>query len=401
MTTDNPQDQPQNDSEPLTVDLTGNTNSGRKFQFTKRTGFLAVLGVVSAAGIFYSIASDPQGSEARMRRWWRRPTRTPRPRTVVTPTSFIPPTTAPTATPVITYAQVTPTKAVPTPTSVAPTSSVPTILPTSAPTGAFPSKTSTGVQAGVTLTQHAGSYTLSSGTYEGVHFTQPVYLSPGSPIVFRNCRFTGGEGQFGAQVTLLVNRGDVTFDRSDFDGGTGHTRGILTLRDYRRGDVSSNLTVTNSRFLRYGAAAVESSSDNVLIEGNYMEEIEELHDNHADGVQIEAGNKVTIRNNTIFLNTDISGTPDSDTAPIAVMAELGNVVDVVIENNLIAGGAFAVYMEVKGYTWTGNAIFRNNRISTQFYPQGGRYGVLYPNSRPSQLVWTGNVFHESGATVNK
>ncbi len=284
--------------------------------------------------------------------------------------------------------------------TVAPTVGATVTPPTTPPADSFPTKTSTGVPAGVSLTQHTGSYTLSSGTYEGVHFTQPVYLSPGSPIVFRNCRFTGGEGQFGSQVTLMVNRGDVTFDRSDFDGGTGHVRSIVVLRDYDRGDVSSNLTVTNSRFLRYGAAAVESSSDNVLVEGNYMEEIEELHGTHADGVQIEAGNGVTIRNNTILLNTDITGEPDSDTAPIAVMAELGNVSNVVTENNFIAGGAFAVYYEVKGYPWTGDAIFRNNRISTQFYPQGGRYGALYPNSRPSQLVFTGNVFHESGTAVN-
>ena len=109
-----------------------------------------------------------------------------------------------------------------------------------------------------------------------------------------------------------------------------------------------------------------------------------------------------IRHNTIDVTQD-------QTSAIAIWNSRKSSDNIVVDDNLLAGGGFTVYAEdyspseaspAGGYSVT-NVSFTNNRFSTVHYSCVGYWGVWYPRGAPSD-GWrrSGNVVLETGQKID-
>ena len=75
----------------------------------------------------------------------------------------------------------------------------------------------------------------------------------------------------------------------------------------------------------------------------------------------------------------------------AIISNSGGDTNVLIENNLLAGGGWTLYCE-SGGTGTNYRVI-NNRFSRKFGPKVGYFG---PSTECSDETQSGNVYHETG-----
>ena len=101
------------------------------------------------------------------------------------------------------------------------------------------------------------------------------------------------------------------------------------------------------------------------------------------------GERVVIRHNTIRR-------PDAAGSAIALSGS--PYVDVIIENNLIAGGGYAMYLPAE--PGSRNIYVTGNRFSREYFPDCGRYGVVSSWGAATDSSWHDNVWHETGARIS-
>ena len=99
---------------------------------------------------------------------------------------------------------------------------------------------------------------------------------------------------------------------------------------------------------------------------------------------------VTFRHNTIY-GIGADGTFGTS----AIISNRGGDRDILIQNNLLAGGAVTLYCE-QGATGINYRVL-DNHFSRRFGPKVGYYGV---STECSDEVQSGNVYHETGQPVN-
>ncbi|MCU0664766.1 MAG: right-handed parallel beta-helix repeat-containing protein [Myxococcota bacterium] len=231
----------------------------------------------------------------------------------------------------------------------------------------WPNETNTGVPAGTVLTDYGTPGEVLTVTEEGAVFDGLHIRSTGTyfdinvladNVTFRSCRFGNiviGYGQGGY--------GGLLIEDSEFVSNGG----------------PSEYTVRRS-YIHSEGDNIRLGGFNVLIEDSYLFT---TGGNHIDCIQcVGTCGDVVIRHNTI----ENSGTA---TACLNVSG-LGYL----IENNLIAGGGFTIYMPEDA---THMQVI-DNHFSTEFYPECGNWGVLYNawNASGEGNVWSGNVWHETG-----
>ena len=124
----------------------------------------------------------------------------------------------------------------------------------------------------------------------------------------------------------------------------------------------------------------------VLVEHSWIHDMTRIGDLHPDGLQTTSGSATTIRGNHIDPRNDVSGSWNN--AAIMLGSETGTrrVHDVIIEDNFLAGGQFA--LNVRGDISADGVIVRDNVFGDS------RYGaVLSPQSVPLAV---GNVDQDGG-----
>jgi len=99
----------------------------------------------------------------------------------------------------------------------------------------------------------------------------------------------------------------------------------------------------------------------ITVQDSYIHDFYNTADNHADGLQLNAGAHITITHNTIF---NPGGTS-------AVISSASGDSDVLVSNNLLAGGSYSLYCPRDS---SSNFRVIGNRISTLFSPKGGEFG---------------------------
>ena len=95
---------------------------------------------------------------------------------------------------------------------------------------------------------------------------------------------------------------------------------------------------------------------------------------------------ITIRHNTIYAMNS-----DGSFANAAVISNRGGDENILIENNLFAGGGYTLYCD-QDATATNYRVL-NNRFSRKFSPKVGYYG---PSADCADETQSGNVYHETG-----
>jgi hypothetical protein len=208
----------------------------------------------------------------------------------------------------------------------------------------YPDATNTGVASGSALTVISGDMTIST----------PGTVIDGKDI--RGC--------------VLVTAANVTIRRSKVSCTAGYvvlqqiTTGTLTVEDSELTCLGASGTAMGynnfvaRRLNIYGCENGFDVDNNAVIIDNW---IHITAPDHSDGVQLNAGSRITIQHNTI---TNTVGTS-------AIIAHPDGNSDVLVQDNLMAGGAYTLYCPEERST---NFRVIGNRFSAIFYSTVGAYG---------------------------
>lgn len=151
-----------------------------------------------------------------------------------------------------------------------------------------------------------------------------------------------------------------------------------------------------------------TTGDHFTIADNYLHNFTSKTSNgHIDGYQTEGAGNGTISHNTFLMTSDL-GTNETDSA-VAIWNSRKSSHDITVQNNLIAGGGFAIYAEdydpseaspSGGYSVT-NIFLTSNKFSTHLFGCIGYYGVWYPRGNPTDK-WnrSGNTVLETGFNLD-
>jgi hypothetical protein len=185
----------------------------------------------------------------------------------------------------------------------------------------------------------------------------------------------------------------ATIQDSEFDcgSGIGGTAIFYENMDVQRVDITS---------CENGFDAFK----NMMIEDSYVHDLYQATpgngDPHTDGVQSADGSNVTIDHNTIYgFNTGCQWPNDGSCNGTAAV-NINNSptgptsTNVTISNNLLAGGAVALYCP---RVPTSNFRVTDNHFSTVYSPKVGEFGVS--TDCVSNEIVSGNVYHETGQPV--
>jgi hypothetical protein len=134
-----------------------------------------------------------------------------------------------------------------------------------------------------------------------------------------------------------------------------------------------------------------------LIQDNYIHDVTPAAPgSHLNGTTSNGSTvPLTIQHNTVF-------NPNGQTDAVSLFEDFGVEANVVINDNLLAGGGYTVYGgQNAGGPQAYNIKITNNRFSTIYFPQGGYYGYItaFNPSAPGN-VWSGNVWDATGRAVS-
>ncbi|HEY1248474.1 MAG TPA: DUF4082 domain-containing protein, partial [Nitrososphaera sp.] len=150
-------------------------------------------------------------------------------------------------------------------------------------------------------------------------------------------------------------------------------------------------TIRRANFHSIGAAV--KLGNNVTIEDSYVHDIASTQDSHNSGFPSDGGVNIKLKHNTVLMNT-------TNGFPIALYnGQYGDTVvkDVIVDNNLLAGGNYTLYCGV-GTAITPNLTVTNNRFSKILYPKGGFYG---PTANCSgAALWQNNYWDDNLSPLN-
>ena len=273
------------------------------------------------------------------------------------------------------------------PTPTTEPSPTPTPTPTPAPTTGYPNASTTGVPAGTTLTAYTGpSRITTAGTVVTGKTLGCVEVAAGG-VVIRNSRITCAAG-----IAVTIN------DR-------GFTGTPALLEDVEITCQNTNGTaVSEAHFVlrRVNIHSCENGVDanqDITVEDSYLHDLYNGGEAHMDGIQLAwhwdgsafvcCAKDITIRHNTIY-GVDSAGAFGTS----AIISNPGADENVLIQNNLMAGGAATIYCNRPGKGV--NVRLLDNRFSTRFGPKVGAY---MPSTECGDETQSGNVIHETGAQL--
>lgn len=276
----------------------------------------------------------------------------------------------------------------------------------------FPDETNTGIQAGVTLTQvpaevssgDGWSYNTSTDvlivTGEGA-VLDGLQIGPEAILDIRADNVTvtnmkincGGTGVFGIALRSVQNVhiayceiGGTRPDGGPDADGTGRMQyGIKDILTDSSGEID------HCQF--YDTANTIDCPVNMNIHDNLVHKMGYVDSDHVDCVLSEGSQHVVIEHNTLINEI-------GQTSAIACYSQAGPSDDVLINNNLVGGGGYAIYCgDSTGTGQFGATNFRvtNNKFTTQggTWPNSGQFGTTTnfdPNAAGN--VMSGNVWYD-------
>jgi len=113
----------------------------------------------------------------------------------------------------------------------------------------------------------------------------------------------------------------------------------------------------------------------VVFEENHVHDVRRVGDTHNDGIQIDKGRRIAIRNNHIELTT-------AGNAAVWINNMAGPVEDVVVESNFLRAPGFVLkvankrqgYPRPEGVVWRDNVLYRDRGTRPHPTPRWGPWG---------------------------
>ena len=216
-----------------------------------------------------------------------------------------------------------------------------------------------------------------------------------------------GTNANGTSAIYVTNGASATISQSEINGMNGvhacvwHQGTSLTV------SAVNCYGINDGVFSWADTSYSQTTGDNFTIKDSYFHDFTILTANgHIDGYQTEGAGNGLIDHNTFLMTSDDDNSSDS-----AVAIWNGNRTshDITVQNNLIAGGGFAIYAQdyvpseanpAGSYSVT-NVQFNNNKFSTHLFGCVGYYGVWYVRGAPTD-GWrrSGNTVLETGANLD-
>ncbi|WP_375422892.1 DUF4082 domain-containing protein [uncultured Friedmanniella sp.] len=259
----------------------------------------------------------------------------------------------------------------------------PAPAPAPAPSGAaestFPDESNTGVRAGTSL-----------GTYNG-----PSVITTDGAVIDSK-KITGcldiRADNVEIRNSLIQSRGCFFNVLSDNDN-TG-----LELTDVEidgLGNTSGDSALNGGGFtcLRcdiHGTVDGIKAGDDAVVRDSYIHDLTMTAGSHNDGIQSLGTTSLRIIHNSIVVP------PGSTSAIILSTGSAQNMRNVLIDQNLLGGGAYTVYggylAGTDSLSKVSNIAITNNRFTTQVSPRSGVYGPLTSTDDP--VVVRGNTWYD-------
>lgn len=254
------------------------------------------------------------------------------------------------------------------------------------PPSGFPNATNTGVPAGSTLHSCATNIT-TAGTYDLCQFNGTVTIRAA-----------------GVKITRSLILGQVVAPNDNLQGAT-FTDVTIDCGCMSQSDTSTPVAIQYNNFtltrvnLSHSGHGVALGS-NVTIQDSYIHDLGGNTEAHKDGLYVGDGTNVLIKHNNIECN---DGPKAGCTSAIGLLTDFGTVSNFVIDGNLLNTiGSYCFYAAggpSKPYG-SDHITFTNNHFGRKYRANCGFYGpVTYWNSSKPGMVWSGNVWDDTGQTV--
>ena len=135
-----------------------------------------------------------------------------------------------------------------------------------------------------------------------------------------------------------------------------------------------------------------------LVQDSYIHDPILQPGDHTNGFTHNGGRSdgsLTLRHNTILNKFDQADA-------ISFFQDFGTIKNVTADNNLVAGGSYALYGGAGGRGTSSNVTITNNRFSTRYFPNGGTFGPACCYDKVAGNTWSGNVWADgakAGQTI--
>jgi hypothetical protein len=237
----------------------------------------------------------------------------------------------------------------------------------------FPDATNTGVPAGIELTPVEGNvFVREAGTVIEGQDIHGCIVIEAPDVAIRNTRVTGP-----CAFSIRSIRGE-------YAGGGALIEDVEVDCQHTPSTAFGSDDMTVRRVYVHGCVNGFNINNNVTVEDSFVDDPYEADDAHADGIQLAGGSDIVIRGNTIFTSVGTS----------AIIAHPTDNANVIIEDNLLGGGSYALYCP------TNHSVeFRviDNQFSRRFNDMGGVYGPWTSCETATEV--RGNVWADTQDSV--
>lgn len=254
---------------------------------------------------------------------------------------------------------------------------------------AFPDASTTGLPAGTTL--HACPTTITvTGTYDACQFDGSVDVRANNVVITRSLikgQVAAGSAGASDQTGLAIR--DSTIDCGCLSVDDTHTPAAIS---------DSNFSLLRVNIFNAGHGAAVGS--NVTIQDSYIHGLGGNTEAHKDGIYSGNGTNVTLKHNTIECN---DGPIAGCTAAIGLLTDFTDITYYTIDNNLLnTNGSYCFYASggPSKFFGSNHITFTNNHFGRKYNANCGFYGpVTYFDSAQPGMVWSGNVWDDTGESV--
>lgn len=277
------------------------------------------------------------------------------------------------------------------------TTTTPPVTQPPVPTlAAWPDASNTGVPAGRTLTP-SGAFTVTQdgAVVDGLDIDGCLVVRANN-VTIQNTRVRQNGSCFGGAIDVGYGQHGILIRDVEVDGRRMNAAATLV----------GNSGYTCLRCNVHDGGQGFHLNYNVTIIDSYVHDLWGSGTTHNDGILTNGGAHFVIRHNNIACDVRAPGNASTGggcTGAVVLLGDFSSVQDVIIDNNLINGGAYALYagsLPEKPFAHADNIRITNNKFGRLIFPKSGIYGPVtgYEAAAPGN-VFSGNTWADTGAPI--
>jgi len=248
----------------------------------------------------------------------------------------------------------------------------------------FPGSNNTGVPVGKRLPKRDRTIIVydANATLDNIEVGSDISIR-GNNVTVKNVRVAPQQALIWG-ITQITGTSGLTVEDTEIYGDGTH--------QLQYGIQDNGSDFTGRRIRIHTMTQAIQSNVNVLIEDSYFNGQIYFAGDHTGGYLNTGGHDVVLRHNNMR-------NPLNQTTSLGLMCDFAPITNVLAENNLLAGGGYAVY--APPCSGSGNIKFINNKFDRAIWPNGSFFGPVtsYDPAQPGN-AWTNNTWLEDGTPVN-